>query len=159
MHSPISTPDLVTDANATGAPNRRGSVLDHLTSKRIMEPSNITSKFSIKLHRNPDLQLPAGAPLDSDGDPYYGSAEEVRAFLVCLTRMAGRMDASNLSDNSEGPMGDFSSNDDSEDDVSMGSGASDSELSGSEGDGLSDENSGDLSDDGAGDSAESDEDF
>jgi hypothetical protein len=44
----------------------------------------LTDLTELQLHENPDLQLFAGAPLDSEGGACYLSAEEVRAFLVCL---------------------------------------------------------------------------
>ena len=44
----------------------------------------LTNLTQLYLNDNPELQLPPGAPLDSDGDPYYDDADAVRAFLDCL---------------------------------------------------------------------------
>jgi hypothetical protein len=43
--------------------------------------SNLTA---LTLQENPELQLPAGAPLSESGKPYYDSADAVGAFLSCL---------------------------------------------------------------------------
>jgi hypothetical protein len=37
----------------------------------------------LNLYKN-QLTVPNGAPLDSDGDMYYGSKQQVNDFLKCL---------------------------------------------------------------------------
>ena len=37
-------------------------------------------------HLTPAAAVPDDAPLDEDGDMYYESIREVRAFLECLTK-------------------------------------------------------------------------
>jgi hypothetical protein len=43
----------------------------------------LTKLTTLQLHEN-KLQVPEGAPTDSDGDMYYNSREEVAAFQTCL---------------------------------------------------------------------------
>ena len=48
------------------------------------ELSYLTNLEKLSLHGNNALQKPPGCPVDSDGDMYYNSKEEVAAFLGCL---------------------------------------------------------------------------
>ena len=48
------------------------------------ELADLTNLGALYLHGNKDLQVPDGAPTDSDGDMFYTSREEVAAFQECL---------------------------------------------------------------------------
>ena len=47
------------------------------------ELANLTNLVNLSLYEN-QLQVPDGAPLDSDGDMDYDSREAVAAFQACL---------------------------------------------------------------------------
>ena len=48
------------------------------------ELANLTKLTKLSLYRNEDLQIPDGAPTDSDGGMLYNGREEVAAFQACL---------------------------------------------------------------------------
>ena len=48
------------------------------------ELAKLANLKALYLHKNEGLQVPEGAPLDSDGDMYYADREKVAAFQVCL---------------------------------------------------------------------------
>ena len=49
--------------------------------KELAKLANLTA---LDLYMNEGLQVPEGAPLDSDGDMHYADREKVAAFQVCL---------------------------------------------------------------------------
>ena len=48
------------------------------------ELSKLTNLEKLFLHYNAALEKPPGCPVDSDGDMYYNSKEQVAVFLRCL---------------------------------------------------------------------------
>ena len=48
-----------------------------------MELAGLTKLTTLHLHYN-KLQVPEGAPKDSDGDMFYEGREKVAAFQACL---------------------------------------------------------------------------
>ena len=53
------------------------------------EFANLTNLANLDLYRN-QLQVPGGAPTDSDGDMIYDSREKVAAFQACLEEINSR---------------------------------------------------------------------
>ena len=52
------------------------------------ELAKLINLTTLSLHNNEGLQVPEGAPLNSNGDMCYDNRENVAAFQVCLNEFS-----------------------------------------------------------------------